>query len=310
MKRIGHTGSINILIRYFLFSGIWGAFYLFAYQENAFGQSGQSELCIAGTKIHEFVSKINSVPYRISVALPFNYSPSDTTRYPVMYVLDGDPNLPMAALVQRFMSYDHEVPDMIMVGIGYQVDNFLATRSYRVLDYTPSHVAKIDSEMTASHHMKMVTGGSHDFLQVLEKEIIPFIEHNYKTSKDRSLAGHSLGALFALYALFHEPGLFRRYLISSPSLYWNDFEMSVEETEYAGQHKSLQARIFISSGSLEPDPMTPDIKQLLNVLKQRHYQGLEITENIFQDETHLSVIPFSFSRGMRVIYSRKPESAN
>jgi hypothetical protein len=49
---------------------------------------------------------------------------------------------------------------------------FLSTRSFRVLDYTPSHVAKIDSEMTASHHMKMVTGGAADFLQVLKKIIL------------------------------------------------------------------------------------------------------------------------------------------
>ena len=311
MKRIGHTDGINNLIRYLIFYGFFGAFYFFACQEIAFGQSGQTELCIAGTVMHQFVSMTNSVPYRISVALPFNYLPSDTTRYPVLYVLDGDPNLPMAALIQRNMSYDHEVPDVIMVGIGYQVDNFLSTRSFRVLDYTPSHVAKIDSEMTASHHMKMVTGGSADFLQVLEKEIIPYIENNYKTNKGRSLAGHSLGGLFALYTLFHKPELFQKYLISSPSLYWNDFEMLGEETEYySGRHKRLQARIFISAGSLEPDPMTPDIKQLVNLLRQRGYQGLEITENIFQGETHLSVIPFSFSRGMRNIYSQKLESTN
>jgi predicted alpha/beta superfamily hydrolase len=287
------------------------AFYFFACQEYAFGQSGQTAICMAGTVIHQFVSKTNSVPYRISIALPFNYLPSDTTRYPVMYVLDGDPNLPMAALIQRNMSYDHEVPDVIMVGIGYQVDNFLSTRSFRVLDYTPSHVAKIDSEMTASHHMKMVTGGAADFLQILEKEIIPYIETNYKTNKDRSLAGHSLGGLFALYTLFHEPALFQKYLISSPSLYWNDFEMLGEETEYYGsRHKILQARIFISAGSLEPDPMTPDIKQLVNLIRQRHYQGLEITEYVFPEETHLSVIPFSLSRGMRIIYSQKSESIN
>jgi predicted alpha/beta superfamily hydrolase len=291
--------------------GFFVAFYFFACQEYAFGQSGQTAICMAGTVIHQFVSKTNSVPYRISIALPFNYLPSDTTRYPVMYVLDGDPNLPMAALIQRNMSYDHEVPDVIMVGIGYQVDNFLSTRSFRVLDYTPSHVAKIDSEMTASHHMKMVTGGAADFLQILEKEIIPYIETNYKTNKDRSLAGHSLGGLFALYALFHEPALFQKYLISSPSLYWNDFEMLGEETEYYGsRHKILQARIFISAGSLEPDPMTPDIKQLVNLIRQRHYQGLEITEYVFPEETHLSVIPFSLSRGMRIIYSQKSESIN
>jgi predicted alpha/beta superfamily hydrolase len=311
MERIGHTAGINILIRYLFFHVFFGIFNFFVCQENAFSQSRQTEICIAGTAMHQFVSKTNSVPYQISIALPFNYLPSDTTRYPVMYILDGDPNLPMAALIQRNMSYDHEVPDVIMVGIGYQVDNFLSTRSFRMLDYTPSHVAKIDSEMTASHHMKMVTGGAFDFLQVLEKEIIPYIESNFKTNKDRSLAGHSLGGLFTLYTLFHEPALFQRYLISSPSLYWNDFEMLGEETEYyGGGHKRLQARIFISAGSLEPDPMTPNINQLVNLLRQRRYQGLEITEYVFQDETHLSVIPYSFGRGMRIIYSQKLESTN
>ena len=311
MERIESTSGINILIRYLFLYGVVAVIYFFAYPENAFSQSGQTGICIAGTVMHQFVSKTNSVPYQISVALPFNYLSSDSTRYPVMYVLDGDPNLPMAALIQRNMSYDHEVPDVIMVGIGYQVDNFLSTRSFRILDYTPSHVAKIDSEMTTSHHMKMVTGGAVDFLQVLEKEIIPYIENNYKTNKDRSLAGHSLGGLFTLYTLFHEPELFQKYLISSPSLYWNDFEMLGEESEYyGGRHKRLQARIFISAGSLEPDPMAPNIKQLVNLLRQRHYQGLEITEYVFQGETHLSVIPYSFSRGMRIIYSQKLESTH
>ncbi len=240
MVRIGHTVGVKILIRYLFFHVFFGVFNFFVCQENAFGQSRQTEIYIAGTLMHQFVSNTNSVPYRVSVALPFNYLPFDTTRYPVMYVLDGDPNLPMAALIQRNMSYDHEVPDVIMVGIGYQVDNFLSTRSFRMLDYTPSHVAKIDSEMTASHHMKMVSGGAPDFLQVLEKEIIPYIENNFKTNKDRSLAGHSLGGLFTLYTLFHEPALFQRYLISSPSLYWNDFEMLGEETEYhSGRHKRI-----------------------------------------------------------------------
>jgi predicted alpha/beta superfamily hydrolase len=281
---------------------------LFSGIKNVSGQTNQTDICIAGTAKYNFISKINSVSYQISVALPFNYSPSDSLGYPVMYLLDGDPNLPMAALIQRNMSYDHEVPDIIMVGIGYPVDNFLATRSFRIFDFTPTDNPKIDSEMTASHHMKMTTGGAPEFLKVLEKEIIPLIERNYQTNHDRALAGHSLGGVFALYALFHKPALFQKYLISSPSLYWNDFEMAGEEADfYASNPTGMQARIFITTGSLEPDPMMPDMKQFVKTLRLRQYKDLEITESVFQDETHLSVMPFAISKGLRAIYKQKNE---
>jgi predicted alpha/beta superfamily hydrolase len=120
------------------------------------------------------------------------------------------------------------------------------------------------------------------------------------------LAGHSFGGLFTVYTLFHKPLLFNKYLISSPSLDWDNFEALKEETQfYAGGHKTLQAQVFISSGSLEPDPMMPDVKEFARMLRNRNYTGLELTDYIFKDETHLSVIPFAISKGMRNIYNSK-----
>jgi predicted alpha/beta superfamily hydrolase len=221
-----------------------------------------------------------------------------------MYILDSDPNLPLTALIQRNMSYSHEVPEMIMIGIGYQVENFLASRPYRMLDYTPTQVPKLDSELTASHHMKMKSGGASDFLEVMEKEVIPYIEKSYKTSNDRCLAGHSFGGLFAIYAMFHKLSLFDKYLISSPSLDWDNFETSKEESQfYSGSHNALQAKVFISVGSLEPEPMIPDMKELVKTLRSRNYAGFSLTEYIFTDETHLSVIPYAISRGIRNLYN-------
>jgi uncharacterized protein len=273
-------------------------------QLHVFGQSANREICIAGTLTYSFISKINAQSYQISIALPFNYSATDTIHYPVMYILDSDPNLPLAALIQRNMSYSHEVPEIIMIGIGYQVDNFLASRPFRMLDYTPTQVPKLDSELTASHHMKMKSGGASDFLEVMEKEVIPYIEKSYKTYNDRSLAGHSFGGLFAVYALFHKPFLFNKYLISSPSLDWDNFETLREESQfYSGSHNVLRAKIFISVGSLEPDPMIPDMKEFVKTLRSRNYAGLFLTEYIFTDETHLSVIPYAISRGIRNLYN-------
>ncbi len=57
------------------------------------------------------------------------------------------------------------------------------------------------------------------FLAALKQEIIPFVEANYPVDPgERSLYGFSSGGFFVLYALFHEPGHFRRYIAGSADL--------------------------------------------------------------------------------------------
>jgi predicted alpha/beta superfamily hydrolase len=266
------------------------------------GQGSMQPYRLPGIYKFEFVSRINHQPYRLTVALPFGYSTADTVRYPSMYLLDGEPNLPLAALIQWNMTYDGAVPNMILVGVGYQSNDFMGTVSYRALDYTPTRDDRADSEMTAHHHMTMVSGGADIFLRVMKEEIIPFIQQQYKVNEDRALAGHSFGGLFTAYVLFNHPEVFDRYLISSPSLDWDGGVIKKMELKYSTGHRSLPARVFISAGGAEPDSMVPDVQALSETLTGRHYQGLAITEKIFEDETHLSVVPFSISRGLRVLY--------
>ena len=279
------------------------AWTVFSFYSPVHAQPAANTFTLPGIYTHSFISAINGQPYQLTIALPLGYSFTDTLTYKVLYILDGDPDLPLAALIQRDMSYGHEVPDMIMVGIGYQVADFLGSRPFRTLDYTPTHVPTIDSIMTANHHLNMVSGGAGKFLRVIKEEIIPFIDHTYRTNQDRALAGHSFGGLFAAYALFHQPDLFSRYLISSPSLDWDEEEIFREETQfYHSAHPTHSAKIFICGGSLEPDPMIPDIERLKALLAQRNYTGWQISEQIFLNETHLSVLPFALSRGLRAIY--------
>jgi predicted alpha/beta superfamily hydrolase len=268
-------------------------------------QRGQGEIQpyrLSGVYQFDFVSKINHQPYRLTVALPFGYSDGDSSRYPTMYMMDGDPNLPLAALIQWNLTYDDESPKMIMVGVGYQANDFMGTVSYRSLDYTPTRDDRADSEMTAHHHVKMVTGGADNFLRVMKEEIIPYIRQHYKTNEDRALAGHSFGGLFAAYVLLTDPGMFQRYLISSPSLDWDNHIIEKIEARYAASHSSLTARVFLSAGGAEPESMVPDVRALAATLTGRHYKGLEVTQKIFDDETHLSVISYSLSRGLRTLF--------
>lgn len=59
------------------------------------------------------------------------------------------------------------------------------------------------------------------FLDALTQEMVPFIGANYRTipSISRCLYGYSSSGFFVLYALFHRPDAFRRYLSGSGDLY-------------------------------------------------------------------------------------------
>jgi len=77
------------------------------------------------------------------------------------------------------------------------------------------------------------------FLKVINQEIIPFIESNYRVLETgRGLAGYSFGGLFALYALLHTPKTFTHYIAGSPSMWKQLFQY---EQEYAENHNDLPA---------------------------------------------------------------------
>jgi predicted alpha/beta superfamily hydrolase len=98
------------------------------------------------------------------------------------------------------------------------------------------------------------TGGADKFLAFLKQELMPFIEKNYRASKeDKTYIGYSYGGLFAVYTLFHSPETFSRYIIGSPGIVWaNETNLFTRyEKEYAATHKALPAKVFMSIGSLE-----------------------------------------------------------
>ena len=130
------------------------------------------------------------------------------------------------------------------------------------------------------------------------------INSNYRTDPtDSTIVGHSFGGLFALYVLFHEPDTFRRYVASSPSLWWDKKVTFEYEREYASKHTKLPAKMFLSVGSLE-GPMVSNVEELVRVLEQRKYVGLEWESHIFEDEGHFSVGGPAICRGISSVFSK------
>jgi predicted alpha/beta superfamily hydrolase len=146
--------------------------------------------------------------YQLSVAVPQGYHVSDQW-YQVVYVLDGDVLDGMAASLTTPAHWSWAVPELIVVSIGYAVDNFEQWAEIKGRDFSLPD--------PALHNLAdSVPSAPRLFLQALADDIVPFIDRSYRTApNDRCLYGYSRAGFFVLYALFNRPGLFQRYLSGS-----------------------------------------------------------------------------------------------
>jgi hypothetical protein len=228
--------------------------------------------------------------YELLVSLPEDYA-AGGRRYPVLYVLDGW-HFPLLAFLQNNNRYSGRMGPVIMVNIGH-VPAAEAMR-LRSIDFTPTPMPRWPEG-----------GHAADFLEFLEHEVLPLIERTYHADPaDRGLLGHSLGGLFALYALIERPGLFQRIVSASPAADWDDralFRLAREKL----QGLPAPVRLALSAGD-EPDVFghditgsTADFAALLTQLKVAH---LEFSHTHFPGENHNSIRLVSFPSALYWVY--------
>lgn len=241
--------------------------------------------------------------YRLQIGLPANYHHSDKT-YPVVYLAYGNLLFPLVWFIMTSLNVSWQLPRLILVGIGYDTDEPIKLARTRERDFLP----------TPSPKARHLTGQAESFLRFIREELQPFINSNYRTDPDDSAyVGHSHGGLFGLYTLFHQSDTFQRYVIGSPSLH-HDNQITMDyERDYADSHNDLPVRLFLSVGAREEmdDPLikpefqfVTHLKALAETLQARNNPNLQLTTQIFDDETHASVMPVTFSRGLRTVFAK------
>ena len=270
------------------------------------GASAQEPLTNPNATGYVVKSKINPMSYHLGVSLPNNY---DTKKqYPVYYVLDGFYSAEIAHGAHKTLKFYNEIEDIIVVTIaGNEQNNTTAWFANRWPDLTFSPNPSDDSSAAISWKIPapgLKSGGGERFLQVLTKEIFPFIEQRYSTNGHRGISGHSLGGLFTGNVLFHSPELFDHYGINSPSfLDWNKNDILLAEKKFSETHKSLPVKVFLSFGGLEGADNIENLREIERLMKA-HYADIVTYYVVFENETHASVASAMISRSMRYLYAR------
>ena len=269
--------------------------------------------------------------FRIFVAQP---AVKEGSKYPVIYVLDGNANFPIALGIHRSLVWGAEAPAAFIVGIGYPTETgYAEATAKRNRDYAPTEGGEYARAILGA---PMAAGGSA-FLRFLLEELQPELIARYPIDMENAtLVGCSLAGLFGAWTLLTAPATFQRYILASPLISWNTEEVWRWEEDFAQSHRDLSATVFLSAGGLETaaaaranvvrilegnpklrtryekniawfdergwprsDELPPE---LANKLKSRNYPSLRIHCQNMPEETHASVPAAVISRGLRYVF--------
>jgi predicted alpha/beta superfamily hydrolase len=219
-------------------------------------------------RLHQFHSRIFRNTRFLRVWLPPGYDDTGNggRRYPVLYLNDGQ-NLFEAATSFTGIEWQVDetaerliregaVPPMIIVGI----DN---TGEERLREYMPHR----------SMHPRMLRVRGKYYPDFLMKEVMPFVEENYRVAsgpENTGFGGSSLGALIALYTAIARPGVIGRLLLESPSL-WASGRRSIKESRAV---RIWPERIFLAVGTAEAGSVeqsrtvVDDVRELAAIMRR------------------------------------------
>ena len=129
-----------------------------------------------------------------------------------------------------------------------------------------------------------------NFIEFFEKEIIPYVDNNYRTKSKRILVGHSLSASFVISTFVLNPNLYDSYISISPNLVYDkqgvSNELEEKEIEYLKSSKFLfqsyvnEDNVWISSNSAR--------KRLNSLLKEKFPSKVNIVTDSIPNKNHFT----------------------
>lgn len=252
--------------------------------------------------IEEIQSKELNEKRTLNIYLPEGYNANEGAKYPVIYLLDGSADedfIHISGLVQ-FNSFEwvNQVPKSIVVGIA-TVD--------RRRDFTfPTTIEKDLKRFPTSGH-------SDKFIAFIEKELQPFIDKKYKTTDSKTIIGQSLGGLLETEILLKKPTLFNKYIIVSPSLWWNNGSLLNQDSVIFQQSFTQPTTIYIAVGKEGLTPteiarvMEVDANLLAERIKASKNKNIKVHFEYFPGENHATILHPAVSNSFRVLYPKPQE---
>jgi len=256
------------------------------------------------TEVHRLHSRLLQRDYELYIGLPPESEAG--ARLPLLFVTDAPVAFPVIRAMSRRLG--HEGPQsqqMVLVGLSYALGDSATVSRNR--DYTPSQRASAAEDSSTRY------GEAEAYVRFLREEVLPYLAAHVPQADPtrRYFAGHSYGGLFGAHVLLHHTDLFQRYILSSPSLWFDQERLLREADALAARRQPLKAQVLLLAGEREqaapgrrPRPGVEADGDIVGNTRRferalRQLPGLQVQRQIVPDEDHLSVFPSAMVRGMR-----------
>lgn len=260
---------------------------------------------IVFAKTHQLTSVILGEQRSFSVYLPPSYNENPNKVYPVIYLLDGDQtHLKAVAGLVETLSTDR-LEQQIQQAIIVAIPN--SKNAIRERDFTPTNVDRTFNGKLLERFENI--GNALNYSAFFEKELIPLINKNYRTSTKRVLIGESFGGLFASYVLLTNHALFTDYLIIDATYLWDNNYLNRYFNDNQFINKQLNGNVYFTfANNVEAFGEIGKTNYQWGLafakkLKAHPSDNLVINQRYFEDETHGTVAALSWYYGIKELLS-------
>ncbi|MET3502390.1 putative alpha/beta superfamily hydrolase [Mucilaginibacter rubeus] len=230
----------------------------------------------------DYHSTVIGEDYTIYVHFPPGYD-TTKTKYPVLYMTDGDWNMTVAMNCFNMLRQDYETTEALIVGIGYG-----SRPNQRSRDLNPA------------------TGGPK-FISFIEREVIPFIQSKYRVTDNKALYGYSFGGMFTTMVLFEHPNLFNMIFIGAPGN--SGSELIPSAKKYFANNHDINCRVFLGVGSFEL-LTSKNIQDFKIYMENQHCKGLDIATAITPNAGHGAALAQVMQNAIKFAYCRQHKAIN
>lgn len=241
----------------------------------------------------------------LHVALPEGYG-TRPEPYPVLVCLDAQWTFGTVCDAALNLGLARLLPRVIVVGVGWAAQSARDVVQARALDFTPT-AADVPDWVARNMAHATAYGGAPEFQRWLIDDALPGLQTRYNIDPTaRTLVGHSLSGLFSLYTLLTRPEAFSRWLIASPSSWWDNRLVFDLEQRNLVEGPPLRGRVFLSVGEMEQSlggiPMLANTQMFHARLAARQCEQFDTMFTILAGEVHHSTIPAAVSHGLRWLF--------
>lgn len=207
---------------------------------------------------------------------PNDYNTSDK-KYPVIYVLDGNSHFSHTINAANVLTEFGRIPESIIVAI-------------------PNNIGTRGRDLASQRN---------SFKKYIKEEVIPFVEKNYRTSKIKTLFGHSLAGAFTLNYLVTEPDIFDNYIAASPVVQIFNSELHNKYAAFFKANPNVNKSVYftLTEANAESTVVYNALNKFVELFKKEAPKSLHWKYDFIENHVHMTTPYTTVYNGLnRVFY--------